>query len=205
MKYFAIDIETTGLDPEKHQIIQVAMIYGDTEKIEVINKMPYMVCRVQHEQYCFADSPAWVMKNFGMIMSDGYGSVIHARELMHVVEQFIIKYAGREGKITLAGKNLYALDLPFLDKHGAKWRMNAKQRYAIEERRHKRVIDLGSMYMCDLPGEALPDMEQITKRIVWTNTNVHDAYADAQAVVAAINYKYTTCCELIELPMEAHE
>jgi oligoribonuclease len=39
MKYISIDIETTGLDPEKNKIISVAAIIEDTE-----NKLPFDEC-----------------------------------------------------------------------------------------------------------------------------------------------------------------
>jgi DNA polymerase III epsilon subunit-like protein len=39
MKYISIDIETTGLDPEKNKIISVAAIIEDTE-----NKLPFDQC-----------------------------------------------------------------------------------------------------------------------------------------------------------------
>jgi DNA polymerase III alpha subunit (gram-positive type) len=39
MKYISIDIETTGLDPEKNKIISVAAIIEDTE-----NKLPFEQC-----------------------------------------------------------------------------------------------------------------------------------------------------------------
>jgi oligoribonuclease (3'-5' exoribonuclease) len=39
MKYISVDIETTGLDPEKNKIISVAAIIEDTE-----NKLPFDQC-----------------------------------------------------------------------------------------------------------------------------------------------------------------
>ena len=52
MKYVCIDIETTGLDPVNHQILQFAAVIRDTDKMsEPLSESPTMVCYVEHENY----------------------------------------------------------------------------------------------------------------------------------------------------------
>jgi len=39
MKYFSIDIETTGLNPEKHQVLEFAAVFDDLEALVLLRQM----------------------------------------------------------------------------------------------------------------------------------------------------------------------
>ncbi len=51
MKYLSIDIETTGLDPEKCDILEVAAIIEDTEKKLPREECPTFHCYIDREYY----------------------------------------------------------------------------------------------------------------------------------------------------------
>ena len=53
MKYLSIDIETTGLDPEKCDILEIACIIEDTEKKKSINATPVMLLYIDKDYYNF--------------------------------------------------------------------------------------------------------------------------------------------------------
>ena len=51
MKYVSIDIETTGLDPETCQTIQIGAGIEDTNNPLPIEDLPRFKCLVEHPQY----------------------------------------------------------------------------------------------------------------------------------------------------------
>lgn len=50
MKYLSIDIETTGLNPENHQILSVGVIVEDTIKKLPFDKIPKFHCAIVREE-----------------------------------------------------------------------------------------------------------------------------------------------------------
>lgn len=50
MKYVSIDIETTGLDREKHQVLEVGAIIEDTEKCLSFDEIPKFKCIIGWEE-----------------------------------------------------------------------------------------------------------------------------------------------------------
>lgn len=50
MKYLSIDIETTGLDSEKHQILSIGVIVEDTTKKLPFNEIPKFHCAIVREE-----------------------------------------------------------------------------------------------------------------------------------------------------------
>ena len=50
MKYISIDIETTGLDPEKHQILSVAAIIENTEEKLPFDTIPKFNVAIKHKE-----------------------------------------------------------------------------------------------------------------------------------------------------------
>lgn len=50
MKYLSIDIETTGLNPENHQILSIGVIVEDTTKKLPFNEIPKFHCAIVREE-----------------------------------------------------------------------------------------------------------------------------------------------------------
>ena len=50
MKYLSIDIETTGLNPENHQILSIGVIIEDTDKKLPFEKIPKFHCGIVREE-----------------------------------------------------------------------------------------------------------------------------------------------------------
>jgi len=51
MKIVSIDIETTGLDPETCQILQIGAIIEDTLDVKPLSELPTYSCLVEHKSY----------------------------------------------------------------------------------------------------------------------------------------------------------
>lgn len=50
MKYLSIDIESTGLNPEKHQILSIGVVVEDTNDLNPIEELPTFHCAVLHNE-----------------------------------------------------------------------------------------------------------------------------------------------------------
>lgn len=51
MKYFSLDLETTGLDENKHQVIEIGGVIDDLENPLPIDDLPTFHCYVTHDTY----------------------------------------------------------------------------------------------------------------------------------------------------------
>jgi oligoribonuclease (3'-5' exoribonuclease) len=51
MKIVSIDIETTGLDPETCQVIQIGAVIEDTANIKPLENLPKYKCLIEHKNY----------------------------------------------------------------------------------------------------------------------------------------------------------
>jgi oligoribonuclease (3'-5' exoribonuclease) len=202
MKYFAIDIETTGLDRAKHQIIQVAIAVVNTAQMENLDELPMFTVRVEHKGYTFENSDAWVYGNFGQVMKNENYPLVKARDLMNEIDKFV-KIHAPLGGITLAGKNIAWFDVPFLVEHENKYKMNELQKSFFLKNIHNRMLDVGSMYAVEHAGNVIPSLSTIVQIIGWDRWKTHDAQSDVKAVAAAINYRYHGECEYREQPVGA--
>ena len=188
MKYIAIDIETTGLDPEKHQILEFAAVYDNLDNPVAIDLLPkfvrkikwtdYVICaycldlhqellrEIQGETANLIESPVF-SNDFGPIYTD---AVIRINRLVRDFGMWLGVLKITDG-YNVAGKNFAGFDGLFLKKipNFPPW--------------YYRVIDVGSMYltkeMNGVPG--LKDISPID--------DPHRALPDALAVVKAIRGK----------------
>jgi DNA polymerase III epsilon subunit-like protein len=51
MKYISIDLETTGLDPQNCQILQIGAVIEDTNEVKPISELPKFNCVIEHPHY----------------------------------------------------------------------------------------------------------------------------------------------------------
>src|SRR5436190_20349318 len=50
MKYASIDLETTGLNWDKNQIIEIGIVLDDWDNVRPIDQLPTFHCYVTHEE-----------------------------------------------------------------------------------------------------------------------------------------------------------
>jgi oligoribonuclease (3'-5' exoribonuclease) len=56
MKYVSLDIETTGTDSEKHQIVEIGAVIDDLKAPnKPIDKLPSFHCYVEHDEYVVSE------------------------------------------------------------------------------------------------------------------------------------------------------
>lgn len=174
--YVSIDIETTGLNPETCQILEIAAIIDNGELAEG--------CPIFH---CYVDN--------GLIQGQSYALSMHPIILRRIAERtksyaylapsrvaIRLKEFFRDNDvdmpITVAGKNFAGLDAQFL-KRLPHWNRHIQMR--------QRVLDPATMYwLPKIDGMELPCMKLCMERAGLSGEVVHNAVEDARVVIRLV-------------------
>ncbi len=199
---FSIDLETTGLDPNVHGIVEFAAIMADTHHAfqpRVLHKYLRLEGLVWSE-YCLnlhRDLIPLILK----LTQEGSDKVVkHEHLWMHMHEWLRqCNYVEEKGgsllpkKVTPSGKNFASFDKGFLDRLGFGRGI-----------RH-RTADPVMLYFNPMAhGDTLPSTEQCLELAASegaklpTTKAAHTAVEDAWAVLDLLTFKYTgkTCYEV---------
>ena len=106
--YLAVDIETTGTDPDRHQILEVAFVFEQSEK-DVVD-CPAFHCYIYHNPIIGHPNALNLnRKLFKKIVEGGRTPKIF-------VDDFIawLEFLGHPGEFVLVGKNVGQFDWQFL-------------------------------------------------------------------------------------------
>jgi oligoribonuclease len=203
MKYVSIDIETTGLDPETCQIIQIGAVIEDTLIPKQIDELPRFQCLVENSH--ISGSPFALNMNAGILAKLGELERADRDDRSEIRKKYNILPASLVAKsfrmwlasngfessgdspisITAAGKNFSGFDKPFLQKlPGWGSLISIKQ----------RVIDPAILFMNWQTDSTLPNLKQCMERAGVEGDVTHDALQDAIDVVKVIraaNDNYT--------------
>lgn len=177
MKYFSLDLETTGLDPERDQILEIGIVYDDLEK--PWSERGVWNCLIQHERisgdpYALAMNASILDMISGRVRSTSL--IMSPSEASQGLVEWVRGYAP-DGKITLAGKNVASFDWPFLKRFGAPFNV-----------RH-RMIDPAMFYMRADDAE-VPNLQTCLIRAGLPDAVEHRAVADAEQVCRLIRRHY---------------
>jgi hypothetical protein len=198
MKFFSIDLETTGLDPKVHSITEFAAVYADIEGKQPL-KMFYRWLNPEGfvwSQYCLDLHGEWLRKVNLRIKAKQYnGDPAICYGMPTLISQFehwltselelpLVDDSGKQIKYTAAGKNFGSFDLQFLKA------ANFPQMW-----RH-RAFDPTPLYV-KKGDEILPELAECKKRAMLdgarfeTEVVAHNAIQDALDVVDLIRFGYT--------------
>lgn len=179
MKYIALDVETTGLDPKTCQLLQVSMILEDTKVQKPLGQLDHLTCFIRHPLYM---GEAYALRMNGWIFdvltsrATPQYQIFTLGEFVVEANKFINFGFGVDEKATLAGKNVATFDLPFLPAE-------------LKPRFRHRFLDPGSMFVDFSTDEVLPDLQACKTRAGIASPVKHDAYYDAQDVISLIRTK----------------
>jgi len=186
LKYFSIDIETTGLNPEKDQILQVGIAFEDTENIVPIIEIP---------------CDEWVIR-YNRIEGDPFAIQMNADIIKHSIENplpddvidrcniipcllsFIRKCdpsipSNHIPTINVAGKNFNGFDRLFLEKI---------EGFSNHIRIRHRVLD-PAMLCVDWTEHRLPDLQDCLDKSNLLSMVKHTAMQDAIDVINIIRVR----------------
>lgn len=195
MKFLSIDIETTGLDPQKNQILEFGAIAIDTSYPNVPYIADFRAVFIHQE---LTGNPIALTMNSKLI--DDIGFVLKTKEFDFETQNALdlndvcvrnseefqkyfdswLKRIGFTERLTLAGKNLASFDLKFIEAAGIKIKY-----------RH-RMIDPAILYVDWEKDETLPDLQQCLDRAGIVKSVEHTSLADA-IDVAELVLKKLSC------------
>lgn len=194
MKYLSIDIETTGLNYEKHQILSFACIIEDTENNLSFENIPKLYLEFKDEIKEGADFKALAM-NSEVLNNIADNGGFYSNELGNLLHKFLIdNNINVNESLNLAGKNLSEFDLKFLSK--ISWltyhegHAEDKLIYLKTMKYSRRIIDVAILYADWGKDKHLPNLS-LCKERAGLETNVsHNALDDAWDVIRLLRLNY---------------
>jgi DNA polymerase III alpha subunit (gram-positive type) len=195
MKYVSIDIETTGLDPETCQVLQVGAVIEDTEQVLPIDQLPRFNCIVENQSYTGSPYALWLNSNLLKKLGDmeslkkderldyrkannilPVGTVAASFNIWLIANGFTQSETGGV-TINVAGKNFASFDKQFLVKL-PNWTSKIQMR--------QRIMDPAILFMDWTNDSALPNLNSCLQRAQLAGEVTHDAVDDAIDVVRVI-------------------
>lgn len=169
MIYVSIDVETTGLDPNKHQLIELGAVIDDL--VTPLEDLPKFSRVVRWKVY-EGEEEALKM-NADIISNPTAYPWCWPRELMPLFCTWLRDNSIDTEEVQAAGKNFATFDLRFLE------RLENAPKF------HRRVIDPGSMYMRAID-KRVPSLSECMQRAGIKEAVTHRAAEDAMLVVRLI-------------------
>ena len=193
MKYVSLDLETTGIDPEKHQILELGAILEDTNNLLSFEDIPKFNCIIEREEIVGHPIALRMNKRIIDILADYANAKGEDRALMaikhniikekHLVWSFFswLDPFCQDSIINVAGKNYSSFDAKFLDKVQG-W----KEAKTFE----RRILDPSSLFLDWKKDLRLPSLDECLSRAGIQKTVSHNATEDAWDVVQVLRKKY---------------
>lgn len=182
MKYISIDIETTGLDPEKNNILEFAAVMDYDSSVTVEN-LPYIQYYIHHDLLCVSPS------NLKFLGVDYYQKWMDSKQchLSYAIGDLLrgFKDLALPERTPIAGMNYPSFDHQFLLKDDTYKAVHSKyfgHRYLSP-----------AMFYLKADDETIPGTEELCRRsgVKYNRDEAHDALYDARLVVQLIrNAKY---------------
>lgn len=196
MRYVSIDIETTGLDPEKCDILSFAAVIEDTQHNTSIVELPrfykinsdikYRTIRGQLNGLLMNEALLKRIQNMQGNSIDFLGfehQLTHEFRLWLITNNFSFN-SKDELVFNVAGKNFMAFDQRFLSHNIRDWDRYIKVRH--------RVMDPGMLFINFKDDEKMPDMNTCIQRsgLDLSKYTQHNALDDARIVVELLRTQY---------------
>lgn len=176
MPYVSIDIETTGLDPETCQILEIGAVWDDWTK--PIAELPVYHRLVVHDEY--RGNAYALALNAGLLKQLAGQREPWFLEPSQVADDFAtwLKGCGWDGttSLTTAGKNFASFDRQFLKR---------LPRFEQVVKLSHRSIDPAILFW-RAADDKLPDSKTCYERAGLDNKVAHTAVEDALAVVRLV-------------------
>jgi len=183
LKYYSIDIETTGLNPKKDQILQVGIAFEDTENIIPISETPCKEWTIRYNR--IEGDPFAIQMNANIIKHSIENplpkDVIDRCSIIPSLAVFIRKCdptipSNHIPTINVAGKNFNGFDRLFLENIDG---------FSDRIRIRHRVLDPAMLY-ADWSKDRLPSLQDCLDKANILTTVKHTAMQDAIDVIKVI-------------------
>lgn len=176
MRYISLDLETSGLDATRHQILEFAAVIEDTNNPQAVSKLPYFSTFIEWDT--ILGDPVALKMNAKIIEKIADPNV--EKLTIHELSKKFVTWLCDEKidvtkKITFAGKNFSGFDRQFL--------MRVPNWHMIKM--HHRSADVGALYWNPLTDEELPSSEICCERAGIAQPS-HRALDDARTIIELI-------------------
>lgn len=188
MKYLSLDIETTGLDPQTCQILQIAGIIEDTKKLLPRNECPQFNLFVKHRVYqgeAYAlNLNAWILDKISKNSFEPGEILVNPEEVCNHI-YFFCRDNGlfenkKDEKILVAGKNFSGFDNRFIRRLSR----------VINLEFHHRTLDPATPFT-DWDNDLLPpSLEECLIRAGIPKSVTHKADDDAWDIIQVLRTQY---------------
>jgi len=186
----SIDLETTGLDPVKNQILEFGAVIEDTNNIKPIEELPKFQVYIDNGDLIHGNPYALQMNAniLKRIATFEEGYVYTEPKYLGELFHSFLKQNGfkldelSKIKINVAGKNFGAFDLQFLN--------NCENFNNFIDIRH-RIIDPAMLYVNWKTDESLPNLKECKDRANVDGEVTHNAIDDAIDVIKTLRPFYT--------------
>jgi len=192
MKYISLDIETTGLNPETCDVLEVGAYLEDTANPLPREELPSFHRYVWKENY--KGEPFALAMNVNIfkkildlrkrwLNNESCSEITTFTGMTSCFGSWLDKNGldDRTAKTVLAGKNIAGFDIPFMNTFPA-WKDCFKF--------HHRVIDPGMLYFNPLTDTVPPDLKECKKRAGLPELVTHEALDDAWDVIQLVRAKF---------------
>ncbi|MFA5999914.1 MAG: hypothetical protein WC783_02960 [Candidatus Paceibacterota bacterium] len=190
MKYVSLDIETTGLDTDKCQILEVAMVYDDLDDPKPLDQLACFHTLVTHKRYKGEAYALWLNNRiFERLKNKNYETF--KEQLKYgtfeceytPIDDLAFDMAhwftfNKIDKVTIAGKNVGSFDMQFIKK------LNGYSR--IQQYIYYQYLDVGALYFDINKDTKIPSLDGCFLKADIKNTVTHNALEDALDVVTLI-------------------
>ncbi|WP_198075678.1 3'-5' exonuclease [Hymenobacter negativus] len=208
MRYVSLDLETSGSNPARHQILELAAVVEESRHPLPLAQLPAFRRVVRHPEYAgTAGAIALNARLFEeLAQKEPNPELCTPAELLPQLREFLLRHGFRPDKhdcvsVTMAGKNIAVFDLCFL-KELPGW--------GTLVRAEPAMLDPAVFYLNWRKDSRLPSMSICKARAGLEREVAHEALADALDVVRLLRpfyelpvYKQVPAIGIPEAPEEA--
>ena len=189
MRYISLDLETSGSNPRRHQILELAAVVEDSRHAVPLADLPAFRRVVRHAEYVgTAGAIALNARLFQeLAQPEPNPELCPPEELLPQLRAFLLAQGFRPDKhdcvsVTMAGKNIGVFDLGFLKELPG---------YGTLLRAEPAMLDPAAFYLNWRKDSRLPTMSICKARARFDDREVaHEALADALDVVRLLRPFY---------------
>jgi oligoribonuclease len=128
-----IDLEMTGLDPDRHTIVEIASLVTDDD-LSLVEEGPDLVVHATAEQMAEMDDVVRAMHARSGLLTEIEASTTTIEDAMAQTLEFLKKHIGEPSTVPLAGNSI-----------GTDRRFLARQMPEIEDFLHYRSVDVSTI------------------------------------------------------------
>ena len=189
MRYLSLDLETSGPNPQRHQLLELAAVVEDSRRPLPLAELPAFRRVVRHPEY--AGTAGALVLNARLLKElaakEPNPELCTPAELLPQLREFLLAQGFKANKndcvrVTMAGKNIAVFDLSFLRELPG-WGTLVGAEPAM--------LDPAAFYLNWRKDARLPTMHICKARARFPDTEVaHEALADALDVVRLLRPFY---------------